>query len=85
MQSISSLLDKFKNLTNHNLAAREITKEILESEFYIKVSKDQLKLRGGILSVKVSGPAKAELFLRKDSLIKKINERLGIEAVVKII
>lgn len=85
MQNISLLLDKFKNLTNHSLIVREVAEEILEKELSIKVNKDQLQFKGGVLSVKISGPAKVEIFLAKEMLVQKINGRLGRIAVNKII
>lgn len=85
MQSIGSLLDKFKNLTNHSLIVRETAQAVLEKELSITVNKDQLQFKGGVLSIKVSGPAKAEIFLHKESLAKKINESIGRGAVVRIV
>ncbi|MFA5841624.1 MAG: DciA family protein [Candidatus Paceibacterota bacterium] len=84
MQKINLLLEKFKNLTNRNLAVREAAREILEEELSLKVGTGSLRFKDGVLYVKVSGPSKSEIFLSSESLVRKVNGRLGENAVSRI-
>jgi hypothetical protein len=85
MLSIGSLLDKFRSITNHSLAVREAAIYVFEKELSIKISKESLRFKDGVLSVGISGPAKVEIFLARESLSGEINKRLGREFVQKII
>ncbi len=84
MKNISVLLEKFKEITNHSSAVRDIIKEVLEKDFSVKVKKNQIILKGQTAFVKVSGVAKAEIATQEKKIIEKINHLSGKSSVAKI-
>ena len=84
MLKINALLGKFKGITNQGAVIRDAVKDVLEKEFYLKIKKEQIKLKGQTVFIKISGPAKAEIAIEEKKIIERINRSLGKETVTRI-
>ncbi len=76
MFNISSYLEKFKKLGD----AREKTKKSVADSFKevsgIDVDQDSVKISNGEVIVSVAPTAHAIVFMKRESIIKKIKEKL---------
>ncbi|GEM_PF-4829621 len=84
INNLAPFLNKFKKIENRALVIRKTTKEILKKNFSVAVPVDSIDTRGQIVYIKTSGSAKTEILTQEKDILKKINERLGKETLLKI-
>ena len=84
MKNISSFLNKFTNLTPPKRFVKEVFINTAASITGITLKKEEIEIRGSILFITTNSITKNELFLKKDILLQKLNEKLeGYKKVIK--
>lgn len=80
MEQISIYLDKFKNYGFQDLQLKKIVEETIFEMFGVSLGTKKIKINNGEISVKISGPLKSEIFIRKGKLIEKLNSKIKNKA-----
>ena len=80
MELVKQFLRKFSHLTLPDDTLKRLFVEIVERDFGLKVERNQLTFRNGVLLVNVSSAMKSELYLRKNKILAKLKEELGAKA-----
>lgn len=83
MESISLYLLKFKNLGVSEKRTKETIIRVIKNELGFEIEKDLIIVRDNEVRIKVTGPLKSELFMRKDSIQKQIESSLGTSHLLK--
>lgn len=76
MNQISLYLAKFKHLSLETDLLRETVMRVINDEVGAILDKEKISFRDGVLNIKVTGPLKTEIVLKKDVLVEKINKEL---------
>lgn len=84
MEQISSLLIKFKNLTEKSESVKKTIIETLNDRFNLKIKNSDAVISGKKLSLKIIGVKKTEVLTQKNRIIKEINNALGGDAISDI-
>lgn len=82
--NIGNFLEKFKNFTSTDLHTKKISAEILSTELGIEILKADLSVQKNTLRVQCSPIIKQEIRLRKQKIIKAINQRIGKTVITEI-
>lgn len=80
MELVKQFLKKFSQLTLPDDTLKRLFVELVEQDFGLKIERDQLTFRNGVLLVNVSPALKSELYLRKNKILAKLKEGLGAKA-----
>ena len=80
MELVKQFLQKFAHLTLPDDTLKRLFIELVERDFGLKVERDQLTFRNGVLLVNVSSAMKSELYLRKNKILAKLKDELGSKA-----
>ncbi|MFM2357753.1 MAG: hypothetical protein RJA61_490 [Candidatus Parcubacteria bacterium] len=83
MKNIQSFLDKFQGLLFKKVK-QEIVIEDVCKEVGIPLIRGDFTLKETVLSIKNNPILKTQIFLKKTSLLKKIEERLGKNIITDI-
>lgn len=73
MIPLSSLLERYRNLTPTDSLKKEAVLDVITKCFSINLKKDDISIQNNIVYLKISPKLKSEVFLNK----KKILESLG--------
>lgn len=84
MQKINNYLEKFKILTIPDETIRQTAVNIIKSEIGVDLEIKDTAVKGSVLYIKCSGPAKSEIFLRKGMILKKMNNLEGNKKILDI-
>lgn len=76
MQQISLLLDKYKKFGFKDQIVKETLISLLKEKFGIELKREDMDLKDGNVNIKVSGPLKSEIFLKKESIREELNSLL---------
>jgi hypothetical protein len=74
MNQISLLLKKYENLGFKESDLKKKIIEIVQKETGVELKKDDIKIFDMNATLKVSGAAKAELFLKRRKIEEQIND-----------
>lgn len=74
MDQISLFLKKYENLGFKDLELKRRIREILKKEFDADLSDDDIKIEEKTIRLNVSGALKAEIFLKRSVLEKRIGD-----------
>jgi hypothetical protein len=75
--SISLLLDRFKNLRIPNESLRKEVQIVLKNIFDEEVGLDDIKIVKGTVHLNIDGPLRSEVLLRKEEILKDLENSLG--------
>ena len=84
MQNISFYLEKFKSFGMESLLVRERVSLILSQQFGITLSKEDVVVKDGTVTIKAHPLIRGEIFLKKKRFLKALEEDLGKTIVRKI-
>lgn len=84
MINIGDLLGAFREKNDKQITITKTILDILEKEFFLKIKKEDIKVRNKTIYLKVYGPAKTEITTQKKKILEKINTVLGENTVLKI-
>lgn len=76
MKNIHSFLDKFQGLLFKKVK-QEIVIEDVFKEFGIPLTRNDFTCKVGVISLKNNPILKTQVFLKKNLILKKLEERLG--------
>jgi hypothetical protein len=76
LQGMSGLLDKFRNLIASSVETENVIIREVELSTKVKLEKSELSVKQNILYLKISPTKRNEIFLRKESVLEKINKDL---------
>ena len=85
MEHISLFLDKFKNLGLKEFLVKEEISKIIKKICKVEVSSKNISYKDGILTIKGSRMLKSELFMKKQELIKEIENSLTKTKIDRLI
>lgn len=74
MDQISLYLKKYENLGFKDIELKRRVREILKKEFDADLLDDDIKIEEKTIRLNVSGALKAEIFLKRSILEKKIGD-----------
>jgi hypothetical protein len=75
---VQEFLNKFKKITDSFLLNKDKVVLVLEKNLKLKIEKDSFSVKNKVLQIKASPVIRNEIFLRKESIIKDLND-IGIE------
>ena len=86
MKDIKSLLSKFKNLTTPDQIVREKTSLIIKNTTGAEIDSQNITYNKntGFIFLKTNNHKQTIIFLKKEDIIKEINNILGKEVVLDI-
>ncbi|MEK7178947.1 MAG: hypothetical protein AAB727_01690 [Patescibacteria group bacterium] len=84
MEKLSAFTEKFKNLTPPDDALRSIVARILAEELGIEIKKSNIRVHNAVVYIKAPSLIKNEIFIRRESLLKKIRAESGKKTVADI-
>ncbi len=74
MFNIASYLDKFKNIGLKELLLKEKVATTVEKTIHISLKPQDVTIKNGVISLKLSSLEKSELFMKKNRILSIINE-----------
>jgi hypothetical protein len=77
MFNVSSYLEKFRKMAPDGDVEKRAAERAITESIGMAVEKGALRISGGVLYVSVSGALKAEIYMNKSGILKKIQEILG--------
>lgn len=77
MNNLSSFLQKFKKILSSQGAHIYVFIEILKDELSVEITKDQVRLQGGVLFVSLPPTTKNVLFLKKKHILGRLLDQAG--------
>ncbi|MES2087941.1 MAG: hypothetical protein V4467_03020 [Patescibacteria group bacterium] len=77
MEKISFFLEKFKTLGLGDILTKRLFAEQVEKVLNIKLNKDDVSLRDGVIYVKAHPVLKSELYMKKQLVIDELSKVLG--------
>ena len=81
MDKLSSFLQKFTQILSSKESLVSVVKDVLLKEVGIDVDKENISVRGGHLTLNISPTIKTQIFMRKDSILQKINGAVGRKVI----
>lgn len=84
MIEIKDLLSGFKNILLSEEAKKEAIRSILLEETGLKIDKENIEIRNGVLYLNVKPIHKSEIFMKKEAIASKLKEALGRKGPSKI-
>lgn len=80
MELIKEFLQKFSHITLPDDTLKRLFVDLLEGDYGLKIKREQLSVRNGVLIVDASPTMKSEIYLRKNKIIEKLKTNLGAKA-----
>jgi len=80
---ISDLLKKFKSITAPDIVFRKELIKIIKKITGIKLSKDEVLVKKGVVYIKTKAVYKTEIFIHKESILKSAKDIFGNTCMVK--
>ena len=80
---ISDLLQKFKHITPPDITVRKSAVDIIKTTTNIELDKKDISIKNGVVYIKTQPIYKNEIFINKQKIIKKLQERVGDNVFVK--
>ena len=77
MFNISQYLEKFKNIGGAERFLKETLIFLINKEVGVEVRPENIILKNGEAIIKVSPAIKNAIFIKKEKIIKKIEEKIG--------
>jgi hypothetical protein len=77
MKSLGSFFEKFKSASIKEIQKRTTVSDIIKSEANIDVPMEKIVFANGVIKLKLSSIEKNQIFIKKERIIKLINQRLG--------
>lgn len=77
---IDSYLERLRNITPPDEAVRSSAQKIIAEVAGLKLSKESISLRRGVLYIQAGPVVKSEIFLKKQKIIRRFSESLGKSA-----
>ncbi len=77
MFNISQYLEKFKNIGGAERFLKETLIFLINKEVGVEVRPEDIILKNGEVIIKVSPAIKNAIFIKKEKIIKKIEEKFG--------
>lgn len=85
INNLGVFLGKFKKIENKNLVVRTLAKEVLKKYLLIDLGGKNIVFNKGVLRLRLSGPARAEVATQEKKIIEEINRLIGEKLVSKIV
>lgn len=73
--SLNSFLDKFKKIIGENTQNKDFIIESIEKELHKKIDKNNIKISKNILYLNISPIFKNEIYMRKEKILKSLEEK----------
>ncbi len=83
MFNIGNLLNKFKDLTPPNELIKNVATGSIKEVLKIEVPKKNIKISGNIIYLDATPALKSAVFTNKNSILKKISEKLNGKENIK--
>jgi len=76
MKKIEDLLQKFKSLglTEHKI--KDVVIDVVKEELNIELEKKAIEFKDRRIRLKIFGPSKTEIVLKKNAILEKINSEV---------
>lgn len=84
MFSISDYLKKFKNLTPPESSIKQAVVISIDSALGVELDASDIEINRNKIYLKAHPAIKSEVSIKKENIIKNINERIGKKAVFDI-
>lgn len=84
MFSISTFLEKFKNITQPDETARRRLSEIIQKETGIKISIKNISIKNNIVHIKTKPLYKNEIYIKKGRILATTKESLVGKSIIDI-
>jgi hypothetical protein len=85
MIEIKDLLEKFGNILLKEELKKEAVREVIAKAINFPIKKEDIKIKKGIIYLNIKPIYKNEIFLKKDQILKELEEALGQKSPQKII
>lgn len=76
MEKLNRFFEKFQNRAVEEIGKRTIIVEIIKEYTKVDLDMKDISIQKGTIKVKANHSAKSEIFLKKEKILKKINENL---------
>jgi hypothetical protein len=83
MIEIKDLLERFGNILLKEELKKEAIKEILSKAINFEIKKEDIKIKNGVVYLKIKPIYKNEIFLKKDQIIQEVEKSLGLKSPKK--
>ncbi len=85
MFGIGHLLRKIQNRQSSEVFVSDIVRLVLKEEFNRDILLDDIKIKGSVVTIlNIGQTMKSEIFIRKQLLLKKINEKQQVLLVIDL-
>ena len=80
MIEIKDLLSRFENILSNGETKKAIIREILSQTLNLDIKKEDLEIKNNIIYLNIKPIYKNEILIKKDQIVKKLEEKLGERA-----
>ena len=77
MKGIRSFLNKFKHLTPPDQFIKKECISVIADMFNIEIKKNNISIKNNIIYINTSATIKSELFIKKESLLRELSNRIS--------